>query len=158
MSEVPTLAPMLERVLPGVVSIAVKGHAAQAESPLLEYPFFRRFFGMPGDVQPQEREFQAAGSGVIVDAEEGYILTNNHVVENADEITVVFGDDRQVAVAKVGTDPDTDLAVLRAQADGLKALPLGNSDALKVGDYVVAVPAALRQPSCTSDERRNYIA
>jgi Do/DeqQ family serine protease len=137
--EVPTLAPMLERVLPGVVSIAVKGHMAQAENPLLEDPFFRRFFGMPEDVQPQEREFQAAGSGVIVDAGKGYILTNNHVVENADEITVVFSDGRQIPAEKVGSDPDTDLAVLRAEAEDLVALPLGDSDSLKVGDYVVAV-------------------
>lgn len=137
--EQPTLAPMLERVLPGVVSIAVKGHAAQVDDPLLEDPFFRRFFGMPQDVQPEEREFQAASSGVIVDAGKGYILTNNHVVENADEITVVFSDGRQFAAEMVGMDPDTDLAVLRAAADDLTALPLGNSDALKVGDYVVAV-------------------
>lgn len=97
------------------------------------------FFGIPEDVQPEEREFQAAGSGVIVDAGKGYILTSNHVVENADEITVVFSDGRQFAAERVGTDPDTDLAVLRAAADDLTALPLGNSDALKVGDYVVAV-------------------
>lgn len=135
----PTLAPMLERVLPGVVSISVKGHLAQTENPLLEDPFFRRFFGMPEDVQPQDREFQAAGSGVIVDAAKGYILTNNHVVENADEIGIVIGDNRKVAAEKVGTDPDTDLAVLRVQASDLKALPLGDSDGLKVGDYVVAV-------------------
>lgn len=135
----PTLAPMLEKVLPGVVSIAVRGHMAEASNPLLEDPFFRRFFGMPDDVAPQEREFQAAGSGVIVDAERGYVLTNNHVVENADEITIVFGDERRAAATRIGTDPATDLAVLEVDVGGLEALPLGNSDELKVGDYVVAV-------------------
>lgn len=135
----PTLAPMLEKVLPGVVSIAVKGHVAHADNPLLDDPFFRRFFGVPQEAQPQERQFQAAGSGVIVNAGNGYILTNNHVVENADDITIVFGDGRQVKAEKIGTDPPTDLAVLRAKADSLHALPLGNSDELKVGDYVVAV-------------------
>lgn len=145
----PSLHPMLERVLPGVVSIAVRGHVPVRENPLLSDPFFRRFFGLPEQQQPQEkqREFQAAGSGVIVDAEKGYVITNNHVIEKADEITVILSDGRQVQAKKIGTDPATDVAVVQIPAKGLTGLVLGDSDNLKVGDYVVAVgnPFGLEQ-------------
>ena len=145
--DLPSLAPMIQRVLPGVVSITVRGRMAQADNPLLNDPFFRRFFGETDQSRQPRREYQAAGSGVIVDAENGYILTNNHVVEHADEITIVFSDERRAQAEKVGTDPATDLAVLRVEAKDLHALPLGNSDALQVGDFVVAVgnPFGLRQ-------------
>ena len=140
------LAPMIERVMPGVVSISVKGRLAQAENPLLNDPFFRRFFGNLDPMQLQ-KEYEAAGSGVIVDAEKGYILTNNHVVENADEITIVLSDERRTPAKMVGKDPATDLAVLQVDAKDLQALPLGNSDELNVGDFVVAIgnPFGLRQ-------------
>ncbi len=131
----PSLAPMLEMVIPGVVSIGVHGKVATQNNPLFSDPFFRRFFGQ----QPQEREFQAAGSGVVVDASRGYILTNNHVVENADEITVSFKDGRHLTAKKIGADPVTDVAVVQVPADHLTGVPLGNSDPLRVGDYVVAV-------------------
>ncbi len=129
----PSLAPMLEKVVPGVVSIGVHGTRAAQENPLFSDPFFRRFFGSRGG------EFQAAGSGVVVDARRGYILTNNHVVENADEITVSFNDGRHLTATKIGVDPVTDVAVIQVAAEHLTGLPLGNSDALRVGDYVVAV-------------------
>jgi Do/DeqQ family serine protease len=137
--ETPTLAPMIERVVPAVVSISVHGKVETQENPLLSDPFFRRFFGLPDEAQPQEREFRAAGSGVVVDPVRGYILTNNHVVENADEITVTLADRRRFPATKAGTDPATDLAVIQIKADNLSGLPLGDSDLLKVGDYVVAV-------------------
>ena len=145
--EIPTLAPMLEKVLPGVVSVAVRGRIAVEENPLLSDPFFRRFFGLPEKQQPEEREFRAAGSGVIVDPAKGYIITNNHVVENADEITVALSDGRHLQAKKIGVDKATDVAVIQVQAGDLTALPLGDSDQLRVGDYVVAVgnPFGLEQ-------------
>jgi len=145
--EMPSLAPMLEKVLPGVVSIAVHGHLPAEQNPLLSDPFFRHFFGIPEQQQPQEREFQAAGSGVVVDAARGYVITNNHVVEKADEITVTLSDGRHLKATKVGTDPATDVAVVKIPSDGLTGLPLGDSDTLRVGDYVVAVgnPFGLEQ-------------
>ena len=136
---IPTLAPIVERVLPGVVSVAVRGRLVEPANPLLSDPFFRRFFGLPEEPQPQEREFRAAGSGVVVDAATGHILTNNHVVENADEITIVLADGRRLDARKVGTDPPTDLAVVRVDAAGLTALDIGDSDRLRVGDYVIAI-------------------
>jgi Do/DeqQ family serine protease len=146
-STLPTLAPMLEKVLPGVVSIAVRGHMRAEENPLLADPFFRRFFGLPEQQQPQEREFQAAGSGVIVDAARGYIVTNSHVVERAEEITVTLSDGRRLQAKRVGVDPATDVAVVQVSADSLTAVPLGDSDQLRVGDYVVAIgnPFGLEQ-------------
>jgi len=146
-SSLPTLAPMLDKVLPGVVSIAVSGHMRAEENPLLADPFFRRFFGLPEQQQPQEREFQAAGSGVIVDAARGYIVTNSHVVERAEEITVTLSDGRHLQAKRVGVDPATDVAVVQVPGDSLTALPLGDSDQLRVGDYVVAIgnPFGLEQ-------------
>jgi Do/DeqQ family serine protease len=142
--QVPSLAPMLKTVLPTVVNIAVSAKV-QIQNPLLNDPFFRKFFNVPN--QPQEREEQAIGSGVIVDAAKGYILTNNHVVAQADKIKVRLNDDRQFDAKLIGTDPQTDLAVLQIKADGLTALPLGDSDNLQVGDFVVAIgsPFNLRQ-------------
>ncbi|MDE0853515.1 MAG: DegQ family serine endoprotease [Nevskia sp.] len=145
--QVPSLAPMLKTVLPTVVNIAVSSKV-QIQNPLLNDPFFRRFFNVPpGQQQPQEREEQAIGSGVIVDAAKGYVLTNNHVVEHADKIKVRLNDDRQFDAKLIGTDPQTDLAVLQIKADGLVALPLGDSSQLQVGDFVVAIgsPFNLRQ-------------
>jgi Do/DeqQ family serine protease len=106
-------------------------------SPLLDDPFFRRFFNVPD--QPRERVSQSLGSGVIVDADEGYVLTNNHVIAGADDISVTLSDGRSFTAEVIGTDPETDLAMVRIQADGLHALPLADSSQLRVGDFVVAV-------------------
>ncbi len=133
----PTLAPLVKRVAPGVVNIAVKGRIAQERNPLFNDPFFRRFFNLPD--MPTQREFRAAGSGVIVDAGEGLVVTNRHVVEHADEITVTLTDGRRLPAKVVGADPDTDIALIKVAADGLTALPLGDSDKLEVGDFVVAI-------------------
>jgi serine protease Do/serine protease DegQ len=142
--QLPSLAPMLKSVLPTVVNIAVISKV-EIQNPLMNDPFFRRFFNVPQ--QPQEREEQSIGSGVIVDAPRGYILTNNHVVAQAEKIKVRLNDDRQFDAKLIGTDPQTDLAVLQIKADGLTSLPLGNSSQLQVGDYVVAIgsPFNLRQ-------------
>ena len=133
----PSLAPMLERVLPSVVNIATESRVRVQDNPLLQDPFFRRFFGVP-DV-PRERQTQALGSGVIVDAKHGYVLTNNHVVAKADEITVTLKDGRSLKAKLVGTDPETDVAVVQIPAENLTAVPLADSDKLRVGDFVVAI-------------------
>ena len=142
---VPSLAPMLKEAMPAVVNVAITSKV-EVQNPLLQDPFFRRFFGIP-DEQPQEREAMAIGSGVIVDAAKGYILTNNHVVEQADTIKVNLSDDRTVDAKLVGRDAGTDIAVLQIKAKDLKQLPIGDSDKLQVGDFVVAIgsPFGLRQ-------------
>jgi Do/DeqQ family serine protease len=131
-----TLAPMLKEVMPAVVNIASRARV-RVESPLLDDPFFRRFFGQLD--QPRERQTQSLGSGVVVDGRGGYILTNRHVVEGADQITVTLQDGRTFNAKVAGTDPDSDIAVIHIDADRLKAIRLGNSDKLEVGDFVVAI-------------------
>ncbi len=133
---VPSLAPMLKRVSPAVVNIATRG-TVQEQNPLLNDPFFRRFFDVPNT--PLQREFQSAGSGVIVDAKNGYIVTNAHVVENATDITVQLLDNRSLKAKVVGTDPGSDVAVLKVQAGNLIDLPIADSDRAEVGDFVVAI-------------------
>ncbi|MFN2348454.1 MAG: DegQ family serine endoprotease [Thioalkalivibrio sp.] len=133
----PSLAPMLERTIPAVVNLATRGRVAAERNPLMDDPFFRRFFDMPQ--QPRERQTQGLGSGVILDAENGYILTNFHVIQRADEIVVTLHDGRLVDAEVVGTDQATDLAVLRIPAEGLTAVKVADSDALRVGDFVVAI-------------------
>jgi len=133
---VPSLAPMVKRVSPAVVNIATRG-TVQVQNPLLSDPFFRRFFDVPNT--PQQRQFQSAGSGVIVDAAQGYIITNAHVIENATEITVTLLDNRSLTAKVVGTDPGSDVAVLQVEAAKLTAIPLADSDLIEVGDFVVAI-------------------
>jgi serine protease Do/serine protease DegQ len=135
--ELPSLAPMLKQVTPAIVNIATRSRVQVQNNPLLQDPFFRRFFDVPD--QPQERTQQSLGSGVIVDADKGYILTNNHVIHKADEIQVTLRDGRSYAAKLVGTDPDTDIAVIQIQADKLTAIPFSDSDDLNVGDFVVAI-------------------
>jgi Do/DeqQ family serine protease len=138
----PSLAPMVKRVSPAVVNIATRGTIKEKpgqRNPLLDDPFFRRFFDVPPDSKPRERQFQSAGSGVIVDAKNGYIITNHHVVENASEITVTLLDNRSFSAKVVGTDEGADIAVLQAKQPNLVAMALGDSSKLEVGDYVVAI-------------------
>ena len=135
----PTLAPLVKQVEPAVVSIATKGTISGTANPLMEDPFFRRFFGFPGQRQ-RPRQVQSAGSGVIVDAVKGYILTNHHVVENAEEIEIVLTDDRSFKAKVVGSDPGTDIALLQVEnGKGLVQMKLGNSDQVQVGDFVLAI-------------------
>jgi Do/DeqQ family serine protease len=141
-SPMPSLAPMVKRVSPAVVNIATRGtikERAGQRNPLLDDPFFRRFFDTPPDSKPRERQFQSAGSGVIVDAKNGYIITNNHVVENASEITITLLDNRSFSAKVIGTDEGADIAVLQAKEPNLVAMALGDSAKLEVGDFVVAV-------------------
>ena len=126
----PSLAPMLEKVTPAVVNIYTK-QVVRVTNPIAE------FFG--GGAFPQERVQQSLGSGVIVDATRGLILTNNHVIEGADAVSVTLADGRTFEAQPVGSDADTDVAVIRITATGLNSLPLADSESLRVGDFVVAV-------------------
>ncbi len=134
----PSLADMVERVVPAVVNIATSTRIHIPEHPLLSDPFFRRFFDLPRQ-RKRSKEQKSLGSGVVVDARRGLILTNHHVIDKADEITVTLRDGRSLKARLVGVDADTDVAVIRVKAKGLKALPLGDSDKLRVGDFVVAI-------------------
>ncbi|NVK87126.1 MAG: trypsin-like peptidase domain-containing protein, partial [Gammaproteobacteria bacterium] len=128
---VPSLAPMLEKTNPAVVNIATM---ATIETPYMRDPRF-------GFLIPPKRQRQAnsLGSGVIIDAQKGLILTNHHVIRGADEIQVSLEDGREFNAQIVGSDEKTDVAVLAIEAPDLTALPLGDSDALRVGDFVVAI-------------------
>ena len=132
---VPTLAPILEKVTPAVVNIAVLQASPEEQNPMLRDPFFRRFFGMPGQSEPQI----AAGSGVIVDAKNGYVLTNAHVVKDAREVLITLKDNRRLPAKLVGADPGTDIAVVRVEPRSLVDVRFGDSDALQVGDFVIAI-------------------
>jgi Do/DeqQ family serine protease len=140
-SGLPTLAPMIRKVSPAVVNIATRGTIRErgAQNPLLDDPFFRRFFDVPPDTGPRARPFQSAGSGVIFDARSGYIVTNAHVVENASEITVTLQDGRDLKAEIIGSDTPSDVAVLRVKPDGLTQIALGDSARAEVGDFVVAI-------------------
>lgn len=133
----PSLAPMLERTTPAVVSISVKGtHEVQQRVP----DAFRFFFGNPRRGQgSQERPFEGLGSGVIIDSDEGYIVTNNHVIAEADEILVTLKDGRQLEAKKIGADPESDIALLQVEADNLTEIKVSDSDQLRVGDFAVAI-------------------
>jgi len=132
----PSLAPVLEQVTPSVVNIYTLTRV-RIRSPLMDDPFFRRFFNVPDT--PRERVSQSLGSGVIVDAGQGYVLTNNHVISGSTEISVTLADGRSFEAEVIGTDPDSDLAMVRIPAENLQALSLADSNQLRVGDFVVAV-------------------
>jgi Do/DeqQ family serine protease len=135
----PSLAPLVSAASPAVVSIATRGTVEAPRNPLADDPFFQRFFGAPQQRQRQ-RQVRSAGSGVIIDAKNGYILTNHHVVDNADEIEILLSDKRNLKATVVGSDPGTDIAVLRVEdTDNLVQMPLGNSEKIQVGDFVVAI-------------------
>jgi Do/DeqQ family serine protease len=136
----PSFAPVIKRVAPAVVNIGVRGTVAAPRNPFFDDPGFRRFFGLPPDAQPRDREFRSAGSGVIVDAKNGYIVTNAHVVKNATEITITLVDDLELKAEIVGTDERSDVAVLRVKDAELPAeIKLADSSKLQVGDFVIAI-------------------
>jgi serine protease DegQ len=133
----PSLAPMLERTTPAVVSVAVSGtHVSKQRVP----DVFRYFFGpnAPRE-QVQERPFRGLGSGVIIDADKGYIVTNNHVIEGADEIKIGLNDGREVTAKLMGADSESDIALLQIEAKNLTAIKPTNSDEIRVGDFAVAI-------------------
>src|SRR5579885_2463825 len=133
----PTFAPLVEKVAPAVVNISVLSRSPVEDNPLLRDPFFRRFFDLPDPdkIPPQ----MSAGSGVIVDANKGYVLTNHHVVDKATEIAVTLRDRRQFKAKLIGSDSATDIALVQIEADRLTQLPLADSDNVRVGDYALAI-------------------
>jgi Do/DeqQ family serine protease len=138
---VPSLSPMIKRVSPAVVNIATHGTIKEKgqQNPFLDDPFFRRFFDVPPDLGQRSRPFQSAGSGVIFDAKNGYIVTNAHVVENASEITVTLQDGHDLKAELVGSDAPSDVAVLKVKSTALTQIALGDSSKVEVGDFVVAI-------------------
>jgi serine protease DegQ len=134
---IPTIAPLIDAVDDAVVNIAVVSERPTQTTPLFRDPFFQPFLPPLEELPPQRQ--MSAGSGVIVDANGGFILTNNHVIENGEEIRVTLRDNRTYDAELIGRDPATDIAVLRIDADGLTEVSPGNSEDLLVGDFVVAI-------------------
>ena len=133
---IPTLADVVEDAVPAVVSISVESVAPSITNPLYSDPFFRHYFGLP---QPQPEVQLSAGSGVIVDAYAGYVLTNYHVIADGQEITATLSDGRTLAARLIGSDQATDIALLQIDAGNLTEIGIRDSSELRVGDYVVAI-------------------
>jgi S1-C subfamily serine protease len=141
-SGLPSLAPLLRRVSPSVVNISVVSRVSLEYNPLLRDPTFRRFlemFELQIPETPPQRRLQTVGSGVIVDARRGYVITNYHVIEDAEAIRVTLKDRRSFAGQLLGSEPRSDIALLRIEPQDLVALRLGDSDAVEVGDFVLAI-------------------
>jgi Do/DeqQ family serine protease len=167
----PTLAPMIRKVSPAVVNITTRDATASGAHDRREDPFYNRFFHSPPGQGPDEQPFASAGSGVIVDALHGYILTNAHVVAHASEITVTLEDGRNLKARLVGIDTPTDIAVVQINARGLTQIQLGDSSRLAVGDFVVAIGnpfglphtvtsgivSGLKRSGFSPDDFENYI-
>lgn len=134
---IPTIAPLIDEVDDAVVNISVISERPTQLTPLFRDPFFQPFLPPPDQLPPQRR--RSAGSGVIVDADEGYVLTNNHVIEQATEIRVTLRDNRSFEADLVGRDPATDIALLKIEPEDLTEIEIGDSEQLLVGDFVVAI-------------------
>jgi serine protease Do/serine protease DegQ len=135
---IPSLAPMIERTRPAVVNIATRGSVDIQNHPLLNDPLFRRFFKGFENL-PQRKEVKSLGSGVIIDADAGHIVTNFHVIDGADEIAVTLHDGQQLEATIVGSDPEADVAILKVEHDNLTHIPFADSSKLRVGDFTVAI-------------------
>ncbi|MDD5265690.1 MAG: DegQ family serine endoprotease [Methylococcales bacterium] len=134
---VPSLAPMLERAMPAVVNISTSTNIQVGDNPLMQDPFFRQFFNVPEQMNRQQKN--SLGSGVIIDSSQGLVLTNNHVIDKADKILVTLHDGRQLNAELIGTDPESDVAIIRVHGNNLTQLPIADSSQLKVGDFVAAI-------------------
>lgn len=142
--EMPSLAPMLEQTTPAVVYVSVAGSREVRQ----RVPdAFQQFFGRGQGEMRREQPFRGLGSGVIIDAKKGYIVTNNHVVQDASEIEIRLKDGRTFMAKKLGADPESDIALLQIDAENLAQIPLADSDKLRVGDYAIAIgnPFGLEQ-------------
>ena len=139
--QLPSLAPLIKEIGPSVVNISTFTTRTVQQNPLMNDPFFRRFFNVPpGQQLPQTRRSQSAGSGVIIDAIKGTVVTNYHVIKGADEINVGLEDGRSFKATLIGSDPEVDIAVLQLQEfDNLTQLSVADSDLLEVGDFVIAI-------------------
>ena len=133
----PSLAPMLEHSMPAVVNISTSTNIQVNENPLMQDPYFRQFFNVPNQSRQQQKN--SLGSGVIIDSNQGLVLTNNHVIDKADKILVTLTDGRQLNAELIGTDPEADIAIIKVPANNLTHLPIADSSQLKVGDFVVAI-------------------
>lgn len=176
----PSLAPMVRRVSPAIVNVATRGtvrenqtggSSAANRDALPEDPLLRRFFGTPRKQRSRGHPFQSAGSGVIIDAQRGYILTNAHVIEDASQITVTLEDGRDLDAHVIGSDETSDIAVLKVKPEHLTQITLGDSATLEVGDFVVAIGnpfglhntvtsgivSGLGRSSLSSDGSENFI-
>ena len=134
----PSLAPMIEKTRPAVVNIATRGSVDVENHPLLNDPLFQRLFKGYKNL-PQRREVKSLGSGVIIDAVAGYIVTNHHVVDGADEISITLHDGRQLEAKIIGSDPEADVAILQVDEKNLTSIPFADSSKLRVGDFAVAI-------------------
>jgi len=134
----PSLAPMIEKTRPAVVNIATRGSVDVQNHPLLNDPLFQRFF-KGFENMPQRKEVKSLGSGVIIDADAGYIVTNHHVIEGADEIAITLHDGQQLEATIVGSDPEADVAILKVEHDNLTHVPFADSSELRVGDFTIAI-------------------
>ncbi len=135
---IPSLAPMIEKTRPAVVNIATRGSVDIQNHPLLNDPLFKRFFKGFENL-PQRKEVKSLGSGVIIDEDAGYIVTNFHVIDGADEISITLHDGRQLEAKIIGSDPEADIAILKVDEDGLVSIPFADSGKLRVGDFAVAI-------------------
>ena len=133
----PSLAPMLEHSMPAVVNISTSTNIQVNDNPLMQDPYFRQFFNVPNQSRQQQKN--SLGSGVIIDSNQGLVLTNNHVIDKADKILVTLTDGRQLNAELIGTDPEADIAIIKVPANNLTQLPIADSSQLKVGDFVVAI-------------------
>jgi serine protease Do/serine protease DegQ len=133
----PSLAPMLEHSMPAVVNISTSTNIQVNENPLMQDPYFRQFFNVPNQSRQQQKN--SLGSGVIIDSNQGLVLTNNHVIDKADKIMVTLNDGRQLNAELIGTDPEADIAIIKVPVNNLTQLPIADSSQLKVGDFVVAI-------------------
>ncbi|MBT7543420.1 MAG: Do family serine endopeptidase [Gammaproteobacteria bacterium] len=135
---VPSLAPMLENVTPAVVNIYTI-REAEEKNQYIDDPFLRKFFNIPGQQQSKKKNRAGLGSGVIIDSKKGYIITNNHVIAKAKDIKVKLQDGREFKASLVGTDPASDIAIIKITPDNLQSLKFANSEKSRVGDFVVAI-------------------
>lgn len=135
---IPSLAPMLERSMPAVVNISTTTNIEVNQNPLLQDPFFRQFFQIP-NLPRQRQQKNSLGSGLIIDSNRGLVLTNNHVIAKADKIKVTLTDGRELTAKVIGSDADSDIAVIQIPAENLKQLSIADSSKLRVGDFVVAI-------------------
>ncbi|NEV60873.1 trypsin-like peptidase domain-containing protein [Thiorhodococcus minor] len=138
----PSLASLMRRVTPSVVNISVESRIRDEDHPFLQDPEFRRFLDRIGveapEIDPSERR-RSMGSGVIVDAKNGYVMTNNHLLKDATKIIVTLKDRRTFRARRIGADPATDVAILKIPPVKVRPLRLGDSDRLEVGDFVIAI-------------------
>lgn len=137
-NELPTLAPLVKKVTPAVVNVATRT-TQHVDNPLLSDPFFRDFFNIPERNYPRERQVQGAGSGVIIDAKKGIIITNNHVIDKASEIQVVLHNELTLEAELLGNDPEVDIAVLKVESKNLEQLVISDSDKVEPGDFALAI-------------------